>query len=1084
MKTMTKIFENFADSIQKKFLAFTNGEPEDQLRSPFESLIQDFGAQLDLNVIPIGETKLAENLGRPDFGIEVEGILCGHVELKAPGKGANPKKYKGHDKQQWDRFRALPNILYTDAIEWRLFRAGEEVRTFRFNADPCVEGGSVLDESQAAALKSLLHDFLTWNPIVPTTSKQLALYLAPLCRMLKDDVLDALKSGSSSMMGVARDWRNYLFPDASNEEFSDSYAQTVTFALLLARSNGANTLFIDDAIHSLSARNTLLGKALQVLTDEEVEGDVRAPLSMLKRVIKEIPAHTMTKGRRDPWLHFYEDFLQEYDPKLRKDVGAYYTPLPVVHAQVRIVDDILRNRLNKPMGFAEGGVTTLDPAVGTGTYLLAVVEEAMPRVVEEEGPGAARARASLLAQNLFGFELMVGPYAVGALRMTRLLQDFGAGIPQDGVQVFLSNTLESPFERMPELPMMYLAIGKEHQRAKRVKETVPVFVCLGNPPYDRHAKATSANKMSTGGWVRWGESKDGKDAILNDFIEPVKKAGKGGQLKNLYNLYTYFWRWALWKVFEQPFAQAGGIVAFITASSFLDGDAFLGMRAKMRELCDEIWIIDLGGDGRGTQKEENVFAIQTPVAITIAIRKDKPNPKVPARVQYTRIRGERSEKFAKLEAVRGLADLKFEECPSDWIAPMRPAEPLSEYFTWPSIVDLMPWHHSGSQLKRNWPISAYREVLVERWKLLLNSSDRSTMFRESRDRTVKSKLSNLVDSHVALSTIAELPNDAPHPPIVRYGFRSFDRQYVILDNRVGDYFRPALWRSVSEKQIFFATLTTNTLSLGPALTASIDVPDLHFFRGSFGAKDVIPLYRDEKATQPNIHPELLTLISSKTELRISVDDWACYLFAVTGHSGYVRKFRSEIEARELRIPITLKPNLFSEAVEAGRRLIHLYTYGERFEEMLGKVATGKAKCVKAISESTAPTSFSYDEINGVLIIGDGKFSPVSFAQWNFEVSGNKILQSWIGNRLAVRPGKKTSELDNVGPRHWGAHQTSELLQLLWILESLINVDELMNDLLQRIVASPTLLAIDLSEVPAVYRTPPKDTSFQHVLLDE
>lgn len=621
------MLRQFADTIGNKFASTVIGEPEDQIRAPFENLIQSTGHSLGLAVVPIGETTLADNLGRPDYGITVGGILCGHVELKAPGKGSDPLRFKGHDKRQWERFRSLPNLLYTDGIQWSLFRSGELIRSGGLSGNPCAVGDKAVLDPDADVLLALITDFLGWKPIVPSSAKQLALYLAPLCRMLKNDVLDALERQSLSMLGVARDWRNYLFPDADNEKFADSYAQTVTFALLLARTNGADTLLMDEAINSLSAKNTLLGRALQVLTDDEVEGDVRASLGMLKRVIKEIPSKTMHKGKHEPWLHFYEDFLQEYDPKLRKDAGAYYTPLQVVHAQVRLVDDILRNKMGHPMGFAEGGVTTLDPAVGTGTYLLAIVEQAMPRVIEEEGKGAARARASLLAQNLFGFEIMVGPYAVAALRMTRLLQDFGAGIPQDGVQVFLNNTLESPHERIPELPLLYRAIGKEHQRAKRVKESVPVLVCIGNPPYDRHEKADESNRMSTGAWVRWGEAKDGKDAIFDDFIEPVKHAGKGNTLKNLYNLYSYFWRWGLWKVFEQPFAQTGGIVAFITASSFLEGDAFLGMRRKMRELCDEIWVIDLGGDGRGTQQEENVFpTIQTPVAITIAVRYSTPKP--------------------------------------------------------------------------------------------------------------------------------------------------------------------------------------------------------------------------------------------------------------------------------------------------------------------------------------------------------------------------------------------------------------------------------------------------------------------------
>lgn len=188
--------------------------------------------------------------------------------------------------------------------------------------------------------------------------------------------------------------------------------------------------------------------------------------------------------------------------------------------------------------------------------------------------------------------------------------------------------------------------------------------------------------------MRWGESKTGRDAILDDFVAPVKAAGHGGDLKNLYNLYVYFWRWALWKTFEHDLALGPGVVTFITASSFIDGDAFLGMRRHMRALCDEIWVIDLGGEGRGTRRDDNVFAIQTPVAITVAARYGSGDRKVPGKVHYTRIEGSRAEKLHRLEALNGLSELPFEDCPLDWDAAFRP-QGKGDYFRWPLLTDLL-----------------------------------------------------------------------------------------------------------------------------------------------------------------------------------------------------------------------------------------------------------------------------------------------------------------------------------------------------------------------------------------------------------
>ena len=354
----------FAHYVSQKFSSRVQGEPEDQLRAPFERLIAEEGRRLKLDVIAIGETLLKDKGGKPDFGISVGNLLCGHAELKAPGKGADSSAFTGHDARQWLRFRNLPNLIYTDGREFALYRYGTQLRNVRLPGDPRVLGAAAVDSDSLAKFSTLLRDFLHWEPIVPGNSKQLAEFLAPLCRILRDDVFDALRAKAPGVTAAASDWRRYLFPGADDEHFADAYAQTVTFALLLARSNGSDTLFLDHAIATLTHANTLLSRALQVLTDPLVKEHLSTSLGLLQRVINAVPTGTMSGGRRDPWLHFYEDFLAIYDPDLRKDAGAYYTPVEVVQAQVRIVDDLLRRRMGKKQGWASGGVNVLDPAVG------------------------------------------------------------------------------------------------------------------------------------------------------------------------------------------------------------------------------------------------------------------------------------------------------------------------------------------------------------------------------------------------------------------------------------------------------------------------------------------------------------------------------------------------------------------------------------------------------------------------------------------------------------------------------------------------------------------------------------------------
>ncbi len=502
---------SFADSVYAKMSQLTHGQPEDQLRGPFENLIEEVGQSFGWQVVCTGETPLPDRLGRPDYAVHARGLLAGYVELKALGVGADHRRFASHNRSQWKRFSAIPNILYTDANEWALYRSGELVRSVvRVAGDISTCGPRAVAPQDASAIEQLLRDFLMWEPIIPFDRngkidlKHFSELLAPLCRMLRDDVIDALRDPASPLVQLAADWRTLLFPDASDDTFADAYAQTVTFALLLGRSEGADPLTMESAETALAAEHNLLSRALRVLTDPAARSEISASLSLVLRVIACVPTATLC-GPEDPWLYFYEDFLAAYDPKLRRDVGAYYTPVEVVRCQVRLIDDLLVNRLNKPLGFADPGVVTLDPAAGTGTYLLGVIEHALGRVEAEQGRGAVAGQAAELAKNLFGFELMVGPYAVAELRVSRALRDRGAALPEDGTHVYLTDTLESPHAVPPQLPLFLRPIGEQHAKALKVKSNVPVIVCLGNPPYDRHEAATDENKARTGGWVRWGD---------------------------------------------------------------------------------------------------------------------------------------------------------------------------------------------------------------------------------------------------------------------------------------------------------------------------------------------------------------------------------------------------------------------------------------------------------------------------------------------------------------------------------------------------------------------------------------------------
>ena len=1027
--------QDFAAAVTAKMTQLAIGEPEDQLRGPFENLMAGVAAVLGWNVVCTGETPLPGRLGRPDYAVHLNHLLAGYVELKAPGVGARATRFRGHNRRQFRRFSAVPNILYTDGNEWALYRDGELVgKVARLSGDVAADGRKAVALRDARALERLLRDFLSWQPIIPmgrngkVDLKGFAATLAPLCRMLRDDVADALKDRQSPLVQLAKDWRQLLFPDAPDEQFADAYAQTVAFALLLGRSEGADPLTLHSAQAALAAQHNLLSRALQVLTDPNARAEMAASLDLLLRVIAVVPAAALT-GPEDPWLYFYEDFLAAYDPKLRKDAGAYYTPVEVVRAQVRLVDDLLVNRLGKPLGFADPGVVTLDPAAGTGTYLLGVIEHALGRIESEYGGGAVAGYATDLADNLYGFELMVGPYAVSELRVSRALRDRGAQLPKDGTHIYLTDTLESPHAEPQQLPLFLLPIAEQHARALKVKSSVPVIVCLGNPPYDRHEAATEANKARTGGWVRWGDSEDGTDAIFHAFLDPAVGAGHGVRVHNLYNLYVYFWRWALWKVFEHKTSGRLGVVSFISASSYLDGDAFCGMREHMRRQCDEIWILDVGGEGRGTRKSDNVFAIQTPVAIAVAVRSRQVRKEEPARVRYARIEGTRQVKLGVLDAIDSFAKVKWQDCPDDWQAPFRPPG-KGDYFAWPLLTDLMPWQQSGVKAGRTWVIAPGEATLFKRWHRLLEAgrNERRGLFKDSpTGRKVHEPTAQLPPSGARLAPISGLPESSPPPGIVPYAYRSLDRQRVFADARLLDRPSPELWRAHGERQVYLTSLLTKPLGTGPTLTGCAPIPDLDHFSGR-GAKDTVPLYRTADAMQPNMLPGLLLLLGEAYNRTVTPEDFLAYAYGALAQPAFTARFRKELETRELRVPITKDAALFEKVRDAGARLLWLHTYGERFVpegRARGYVPRGLARCTQAVPSDPGryPESFEYNDATQTLRIGDGQFAPVAPEVFDFEVSGLKVVQSWLRYRMKKGAGRKSSPLDDIRPQRWTSQFT-------------------------------------------------------------
>lgn len=522
------------------------GQPEDQLRNPLEQLFIVLAEEAGLPagaLTLIGEASLADLKTRPDFAVQVSKALVGFIEVKAPGKGADPRKFRDrHDKAQWERLRALPNLLYTDGSGFSLWRDGEIVGSvLRLTGDVETDGHAV---QAPPGLLPLIQDFLTWQPLPPRNARELAEIAARLSRFLRDEVIEQMERGSKPLKELAHDWRALLFPEANDEQFADGYAQAITFGLLMAKSRGLSLADgVDGVARELGRTNTLIGTALRLLT-EQPEKVLVTSLDTMLRVLDVVVWDKVSKGDPEAWLYFYEHFLEVYDNSLRRKTGSYYTPPEVVQAMVRLCDEALKSpkRFAVPEGLGGHGVHVADPAMGSGTFLLGVMRRIAQGIAEDQGAGAVGPAMTAVAERLIGFELQFGAFAVAQLRMLAEMIELGAtGSPR----LFVTNTLGDPYADQESGTGIYRELSRSRREANAIKRSQPITVVIGNPPYKEKAKGR-------GSWIEQGSGN--RRAPLADWQAPAAW-GVGAHARHLRNLYVYFWRWAAWKVFEQG---AGG----------------------------------------------------------------------------------------------------------------------------------------------------------------------------------------------------------------------------------------------------------------------------------------------------------------------------------------------------------------------------------------------------------------------------------------------------------------------------------------------------------------------------------------------
>jgi len=589
---------------------------------------------LDSTVTATNEPKHID-CGAPDYILRKGSVTVGYIEAKDIGKSLDETEKTDQLKRYRD---SLTNLILTDYLEFRWYVDGECHLKARLGS-PTKGDRIKRDKDGVKAVAVLLDNFLSHKAEGVGTPKELARRMARQAHLIRNLIINAFRNepegGSLHTQLVA--FRDNLIPDLSTEYFSDMYAQTIAYGLFAARCAhpGENSFTRQNAAYLLPKTNPFLRKLFNTIAGPDLDERIAWLVDDLAQVLAQEDMEAVLKdfgkhsGKEDPVVHFYETFLKEYDEKIREMRGVYYTPEPVVSYIVRSIDYLLKTRFDKPQGLADDKTLILDPAVGTATFLYMVINEIHQANNAKGQQGLWNDYvAGKLLPRIFGFELLMAPYAVAHLKLGLLLQETGYEFHSDQrLGIYLTNTLDEAIKHSETLFARW--ITEEANAAARVKKDEPIMVVLGNPPYS----VSSANK--------------------GDYIEKLMERYKAKvrserNIQPLSDDYIKFIRFAHDRIERTGY----GIIGMITNHTYLSGLVHRGMREELAKSFSAIYILNLHGSslvGEKTpngSKDENVFDIMQGVAITIFV-KEPDNHGLP-KIYHADVWGTREEKYKHL----------------------------------------------------------------------------------------------------------------------------------------------------------------------------------------------------------------------------------------------------------------------------------------------------------------------------------------------------------------------------------------------------------------------------------------------------
>ncbi len=624
MSDSKKTFNSYIYTIEEE-LALGNAT-EHTHRSALKALIEALGD----GVVATNEPRRIE-CGAPDFVLTKDSAPIGYIEAKDIGKSLDEAEKSEQLKRYQD---SLTNLVLTDYLEFRWYVDGERRLSARLGT-PTRDGKIRRDKAGIEAVTWLFDDFLSHRAEPVGTPRELAWRMARLAHMIRDLIVAAFEKEpeGGSLHAQFMAFRDNLIPGLGINQFADMYAQTIAYGLFAARCNQSTGegFTRQNAAYLLPKTNPFLRKLFNTIAGPELDDRIAWLVDDLAQLLARADMEAVLKdfGKRtakeDPVVHFYETFLTAYDRKVREMRGVYYTPEPVVSYIVRSIDYLLKTHFNRPQGLMDTNTLILDPAVGTATFLYMVVNEIHDALVSQGQEGMWNDYVvEKLLPRIFGFELLMAPYAVAHLKLGLLLQETGYRFKTDQrLGIYLTNTLEEAIKHSETLFAQW--ITEEANAAAEIKRDKPIMVVLGNPPYSGISANASKRVVKD---PKTGKARQ-EYTWIGKLIEDYKVVdGKPLGEKNpkwLQDDYVKFIRFGQWRIER----TGQGILGFITNHSYLDNPTFRGMRRSLMNTFDEIYILNLHGNVKKKEaapdggKDENVFDIQQGVAICIMVKYPK-----------------------------------------------------------------------------------------------------------------------------------------------------------------------------------------------------------------------------------------------------------------------------------------------------------------------------------------------------------------------------------------------------------------------------------------------------------------------------